>query len=87
MAYAPSGKLWSNLRRFCANELLSTKRVASYEGGRREELSNMMQVVLEASNRSEALNMRLWLFQTVANMMTRMLVNKRLRSFVQLYFA
>ena len=71
-----SGKLWHNLKRLSATELLSTKRVASYElGTRREELSNMMQVLLESSNRGEGINLKHWLFQTAANMITRMLVN------------
>lgn len=37
----------------------------------------MMQVLLEASNRGEALNLKQWLFETVANSMTRILLNKR----------
>lgn len=78
MAFAPNpGKLWHSLRRFAANELLSPKRVASYEGIRKEELSNSMQALLETSNRGEAINLHYWLFQTSANLTTRMLVNKR----------
>ena len=78
MGTAPSpGKLWHNLRKFCSNELLCAKRVASYEGIRREELSNMMQVLLEISSRGEALDLKHWLFQTAANLMTRMVLNKR----------
>ena len=78
IATAPSpGKLWHKLRSFSAKELLSSKRVASYEGTRRDELSNMMHVLLEASDKGEALNVKQWLFKTVANSMTRMLVNKR----------
>lgn len=78
MAFAPSTeKQWSSLRRFSALELLSPKRVASYEGTRREELSNMMRVLQETSNRGDALNLKHWLFQTATNMMTRMLMNKR----------
>ncbi|KAG0623062.1 hypothetical protein M758_3G146400 [Ceratodon purpureus] len=79
MGTAPSpGKLWHSLRKFSSSELLSVNRVASYEGTRREELSNMMQVLLETSKRSEAVNLKFWLFQTAANLTTRMLVNKRI---------
>lgn len=79
MGAAPSpGKLWHNLRKFTSTELLSPKRVASYEGIRREELSNMMQLLLEASNKSEAINLKHWLFQTAANMATRTMVNRRI---------
>jgi hypothetical protein len=78
MGTAPSpGKLWHTLRRFSSKELLSVKRVASYEGTRREELSNMMQVLLERSNGGEAIDLKHWLFQTAANVVTRMLINKR----------
>ena len=78
MGAAPSpGKLWHNLRKFTSTELLSPKRVASHEGIRREELSNMMQLLLEASNKSEAINLKHWLFQTAANMATRTMVNRR----------
>ena len=78
MATAPGpGKLWHSLRKFGSSELLSVNRVASYEGSRREELSNMMQVLLETSNKGEAINLKFWLFQTAANLTTRMLVNKR----------
>jgi hypothetical protein len=86
MASAPSpGKLWHSLRRFSANELLSPKRVASYEGIRIEELSNMMEVLLEASNQGEPINLKHWLFQTAANLMTRMLVNKRCTHILDLF--
>ncbi|KAG0583545.1 hypothetical protein KC19_3G145500 [Ceratodon purpureus] len=79
MGTAPGpGKLWHSLRKFGSSELLSVNRVASYEGSRREELSNMMQVLLETSNKGEAINLKFWLFQTAANLTTRMLVNKRI---------
>ncbi|KAG0623067.1 hypothetical protein M758_3G146600 [Ceratodon purpureus] len=79
MATAPSpGKLWHSLRKFGSSELLFVNRVASYEGTRREELRNMMQVLLETSTRGEAINLKFWLFQTAANLTTRMLVNKRI---------
>lgn len=79
MATAPSpGKLWHALRRFSSKELLSVKRIASYEGTRREELSNMMQVLLNRSNGGEAIDLKHWLFQTAANVVSRMLINKRI---------
>lgn len=78
MGAAPStGKFWHSLRRLRNSELLSAKRVASYEGIRKEEPNNMMQVLLKTSNRGEAINVKQWLFQTAANLTTWMLVNKR----------
>lgn len=77
MAYAPApGKLWHSLRKFGSMELFSFKRVAFYRSLREEELRHWIKFVLE-SREGEAMNLKSCVFELAANMMTRMLVNKR----------
>jgi hypothetical protein len=77
VVHAPYGPYWRQLRRFSSSELLSPTTVASYRGLREEELRNMMATPVEDSAKGEPINVKSWIFETNANIMTKMLVNKR----------
>lgn len=76
-AHAPYGPYWRQLRKFSSNELFSPKRHASFLGARQEELRTMLKLLTEESAKGEAINLKSWLYDLSANVMTRMLFNKR----------
>ncbi|KAG0599533.1 hypothetical protein M758_12G159400 [Ceratodon purpureus] len=77
LVLTPYGPYWRQLRKFSSSELFSAKRHASYRGVREEELRNMLAILLETSEKGEAVNVKSWLYEVSANVMTRMLINKR----------
>ncbi|PON94057.1 Cytochrome P450, E-class, group I, partial [Trema orientale] len=54
IAFAPYGEYWRQLRKICAQELLSSARVQSFKPVREEELSNLIKWI--ASNVGSAIN-------------------------------
>ena len=77
LVLTPYGPYWRQLRKFSSSELFSARRYASYRSVREEELRNMMAILLETCQKGEAVNVRSWLYEVSANVMTRMLINKR----------
>lgn len=77
LAGAPYGTSWQQLRRLCANELFSSRRHASYQKARTEEIQNMIHVLLDDSRKGNPVNLRSWLFGVTCNNMTRMILDKR----------
>ncbi|KOM27759.1 hypothetical protein LR48_Vigan462s001200 [Vigna angularis] len=45
IAFAPYGSYWKKVRRICTMELLSPKRVSSFQPIREEELTNLVQII------------------------------------------
>ncbi|QCD99390.1 Cytochrome P450 [Vigna unguiculata] len=45
IAFAPYGSYWKKVRRICTMELLSPKRVSSFQPIREEELSNLVEII------------------------------------------
>jgi cytochrome P450 len=83
LVLTPYGPYWRQLRKFSSIELFSAKRHASYRGVREEELRNMMAILLETSQKGEPVNVKSWLYELSANVMTRMLINKRYQPMLQ----
>jgi cytochrome P450 len=75
---APYGPYWRQVRRVCNTELFSPAVHASHENARKEEIHNMMKVILdECKSEGAAIDLKTWTTGVTANNMTRMLINKR----------
>ncbi|MCO5555982.1 hypothetical protein L7F22_009526 [Adiantum nelumboides] len=70
------GPQWAELRRFYKERLLSLKQIKKFKGMRREEVA--MAIVELIGNKSDPVEVRKVGFHVVGNMMTRMLLNRRL---------
>jgi len=77
LAHAPHGPYWRQLRQFSSSQLFSPRRHASYQDVRQQELRNMMTVLEQKADTGEAIDLKSWLFELSANVMTRMLISKR----------
>ncbi|KAK8918766.1 Premnaspirodiene oxygenase [Platanthera zijinensis] len=64
--FSPYGKYWWQLRKICAMNLLSPKRVKSFSFIREEETSNLVEQIRAAAQLGEPVNLSKMLF-TVAN--------------------
>ncbi|KAK8918765.1 Premnaspirodiene oxygenase [Platanthera zijinensis] len=64
--FSPYGKYWWQLRKICAMNLLSPKRVKSFSFIREEETSNLVEQIRAAAHLGEPVNLSK-LFFTVAN--------------------
>ncbi|KAJ7960889.1 Cytochrome P450 [Quillaja saponaria] len=67
IAFSPYGNYWRQLRKICAVELLTLKRVQSFQFIREEEVSNLIETI--ASNEGSLINLR-ELFYALANDIT-----------------
>jgi hypothetical protein len=74
---SPYGPYWRQLRKIVKSELFSPQRHASSANAHAEEVSFMMQVLVDESRRGEAINLKSWLHGVTDNIMTQMLVNRR----------
>lgn len=76
---APYGPYWRQVRRVCNTELFSPAVHASHELVRKEEIHDMMKVILDQCQigRATAIDLKSWTTGVTANNMTRMLINKR----------
>lgn len=77
LSSAGYGSYWRQVRRMCNTELFSPGTHASQEGVRREEIQNMLDVLVHECKRRKPIDLGDWLFGVSTNNMTRMLINKR----------
>nr|AJO67233.1 flavonoid 3' hydroxylase-like protein [Ginkgo biloba] len=77
VAFAPLGKHWKHMRRICMEQLLTTRRLESFQQHRREEAQCMMQSVWEEAREGKVINLREVLGAFSMNNVTRMLLGKR----------
>ncbi|KAJ0969444.1 hypothetical protein J5N97_022321 [Dioscorea zingiberensis] len=58
MGFAPYGEYWRQMRKICMANLLSMRRVQSFQTARDEEVAHLMDKIIQASSHpSEAMNM------------------------------
>nr|WAW38264.1 CYP81B140 [Plumbago zeylanica] len=81
MIWAPYGELWRNLRRVTAQELLSIHRLQLLAGIRCEEVKFLLRRInnemIPGGGEWKTLNVKKFLFETVNNVMMRMIAGKR----------
>ncbi|TKY73567.1 steroid 17alpha-monooxygenase or 17alpha-hydroxyprogesterone aldolase [Spatholobus suberectus] len=78
VAFAPYGEEWRQKRKICVLELLSIKRVRSFQSIREEEVAAMLDAIREvcASKRS-SVNLSEMLIQTSNNIMSRCVLGRK----------
>ena len=77
MGTAPYGPYWRQTRKVYSQELFNPRRQASYESAKLEEIRHMMKNLLNESKQGNDVNLKSWSTGVTANIMTRMLMNKR----------
>ena len=77
MGTAPYGPYWRQTRKVFNQELFNPRRQATYERSKLEEIRHMMKNLLNESKKGNDVNLKSWSTGVTANIMTRMLMNKR----------
>ncbi|XP_027942744.1 cytochrome P450 71A1-like [Vigna unguiculata] len=80
VAFSPYGEEWRQKRKICVLELLSTKRVQSFQSIREEEVAAMLGVVREACSAgktSSCVNLTEILIETSNNIMSRCVLGRK----------
>ncbi|KAL5549252.1 hypothetical protein UlMin_004483 [Ulmus minor] len=76
MAFSPYGEFWRQSRRICALELLSLKRVQSFQLVREEEVNLFLEVLRKASIDGSCINFTEMLTSTSNNIVCRCILGK-----------
>ncbi|EFJ17005.1 hypothetical protein SELMODRAFT_421431 [Selaginella moellendorffii] len=82
MGFAPYGDYWKNMRKLCATELFTIRRIDSFLWVRTEELREMLSALLDSSLDCKPVNMRDMVTTCLFNVVTRILMSKRFYTFV-----
>ncbi|KAM0947468.1 putative costunolide synthase [Dioscorea sansibarensis] len=62
MAFSPYGEHWRQMRKICVTNLLSMKRVKSFQATREENVAHLMDKISQASSQGFSINMTKLLF-------------------------
>jgi flavonoid 6-hydroxylase len=75
LAFAPYGDYWRQLRKICTLELLSSKRVQSFQPIRSEEVNNLIKCI--ASKEGTQINFTKEVFSTISTITSRTAFGKK----------
>lgn len=75
MSFASYGEYWRQLRKICTLELLSSKRVQSFQPVRGEEMTNLIKLI--ASKEGSPVNFTKELFSTIFTITSRVALGKK----------
>ncbi|XP_024400329.1 flavonoid 3'-monooxygenase isoform X2 [Physcomitrium patens] len=76
IAFAPFTPVWRNLRKICTSELFTQKRMEASQGVRDVEMQCMISILNDANQR-RLIDLKLEVNALTANVVTRMVLNKR----------
>ncbi|WOH05471.1 hypothetical protein DCAR_0624888 [Daucus carota subsp. sativus] len=76
-AFAPYGKYWREVRKIALTELLSARRVRSFESIRKEEVAYILKIVADSTAESSPINLTRLMFMGVNNIVLRAMFNKK----------
>jgi cytochrome P450 len=77
VGFSPYGEYWRQVRKLCVLELLSAKRVESFQSVRKEHASNLIKMIKQASFNKEAINLRVMLVEVVNNIVCRCVLGEK----------
>ena len=77
ISLAPYGKYWREVRKIAVSELLSSKRVESFESIREEEVGHLIKGVANSLSKSTPINLTKLLFMVVNNVVLRVAFSKK----------
>lgn len=77
ISLAPYGKYWREVRKIALVELLSAKRVESFESIRKEEVAFIIKTVADSTAKSTPINLTDLMFMVVNNIVLRVLFSKK----------
>lgn len=78
VALAPYGDYWRQMRKICISELLTPKRIESFQSGRDEELSAMIDSIWkESENGAKPVNVSKAVLSFMTNVICRMLMGRK----------
>ena len=77
ISLAPYGKYWREVRKIALVELLSAKRVKSFEAIRKEEVAYILKIVQDSTAKSTPVNLSELMFVVVNNIILRSIFSKK----------
>jgi len=81
VALAPYGDYWRQTRKICILELLTAKRIESFQSGRDEEVSAMIRSIWkESENGNKPVNVSKALLRFTTNIICRLLMGRKCRT-------
>ncbi|KAL4193738.1 hypothetical protein AMTRI_Chr06g178330 [Amborella trichopoda] len=76
VVWAPYGAHWRNVRKIQVLELLSSKKIEMFACIRQEQVSALLQSLVEASNREKVVNMKDRITETIFSIIVKIVANK-----------
>ncbi|CAK8565719.1 unnamed protein product [Lathyrus sativus] len=77
MSFAPYGEYWRQLRKICTLELLSPKRVQSFQPVRGEELTNLIKLIASKEGSASPINFTKEVLSTIFTITSRVALGKK----------
>lgn len=77
VAFSPYGEYWRQVRKICVNELLSLRRVHSFQFVRDEEVELVTNKIRSASVKGESVNLTEMMLSVANNLVSRCAVNRK----------
>lgn len=77
ITFSPYGAHWRQLRKVCASELFTQKRLDSYKDSRLTEIGTSIKELFEQSATQGPVSLHGWLHRLLSNNLTRVMLNER----------